>query len=64
MTACMDAKVHEEFFFLRYLQERHLLRSSRTQSMYLLVPTKRCSFSVTLVWSPFMSILHGSAHGD
>ena len=34
MTTCMYAKVHEEFFFLRYLQERHLLGSSRTQSMY------------------------------
>ena len=34
MTTCMDAEVHEEFIFLRYLQERHLLGSSRTQSMY------------------------------
>ena len=34
MTTCMHAKVHEEFFFLRYLQERHLLGSSRNQSMY------------------------------
>ena len=35
MTTCMLAKVHEEFFFfLRYLQECHLLGSSRTQSMY------------------------------
>ena len=35
MTTCMHAKVHEEFIFLRYLQERHLLGRSRTQSMYL-----------------------------
>ena len=34
MTTCMHAKVHEDFFFLRYLQERHLLGRSRTQSMY------------------------------
>ena len=34
MTTCMHAKVHEEFFFLRYLQERHLLGRFRTQSMY------------------------------
>ena len=34
MTTFMYAKVHEEFFFLRYLQERRLLGRSRTQSMY------------------------------
>ena len=49
MTTFMHAKVHEEFSFLRYLQERHLLGRSHTQSMYF--RQKDTEFKLTLVWS-------------
>ena len=50
MTTCMHAKVHEEFFVLL------AGAPSLWKFPYLInvLPTKRCSFSITLVWFPYV----------
>ena len=52
MTTCMHAKVHEDFFFFTLLAGAPSL-GTFSYSINVL-PTKKCWFSVTLVWSPYV----------
>ena len=52
MTTCMHAKVHEEFFCFTLLAGAPSL--GKFPYSINVLPTKRCLFLITLVWSPYV----------